>query len=148
MSHTEGCPVTMRNQRASGKGSLAPKSGARTRLPVITKGRGNPVLAQQRISMSAGAPHRPAKTQPVGDWLISLSCLLAIVLAVTIGAMATIAAGKNPLGPDLMLPHAVSAPSEADDYVEGLAKLGIARLPCSPATLPTTRSQTCSRHAC
>ncbi len=105
------------------------------------------MLAQQRISMSAGAPHRPAKTQPVGDWLIGLSCLLAMVLVVAIGYTATIAVGKNPLEPDRMLAHAVSAPSEADDYVEGLAKLGIVRLPCSPAALPTTRSQTCSRYA-
>jgi hypothetical protein len=127
--------------------AIAPKSGARTRLPVAAKGRGNPVVAQQRsTSTSAGARHRPADTKPVGDWFIGLGCLVAIVLAVVVGNAATIAVGKNPLEPDRMLTHAAGAPSKADDYVEGLAKLGIARLPCSPAA-PTTRSQTCFRYA-
>jgi hypothetical protein len=44
--------------------------------------------------MSAGAPRRLAETKPVGDRLIGLGCLLAIVLAVAIGIAATIAIGK------------------------------------------------------
>ena len=133
-------------QGTRGQG-IAPKSGARTRLRVAAKGRGNSVVVQQRsTSTSAGARHRSAEPKPVGDWFIGLGCLVAIVLAVVVGTAATIAVGKNPLEPDRMLAHAVSAPSRADDYVEGLAKLGIARLPCSPAA-PTTRSQTCSRYA-
>src|ERR1700682_6337725 len=133
MSHAEGGRVLVL-QRTLGKVRLAPKSGARTRLPVVAKGRGNSVVAQQRsTSTSAGARHRPADTKPVGDWFIGLGCLVAIVLAVVVGNAATIAVGKNPLEPDRMLTHAAGAPGKADDYVEGLAKLGIARLPCSPA---------------
>jgi hypothetical protein len=147
MSRAEGRRVTARNQRTLGKARLGPKFRARKRLRVIATGRGNPVLAQQgSTTMFAGAPQRRAKTKPVGDWFIGLSCLLALVLAVVIGNAATIAVGKNPLEPDRMLAHAVSAPSKTDDYVEGLAKLGIARLPCFPAA-STTRSQTCSRYA-
>jgi hypothetical protein len=115
--------MTMRNQRTLAKARLGPKSRARARFRVIAKGRGNAVLAQQRsTNLSAAAPPRRAKTKSVGDWFIGLSCLLALVLAVAIGNAATLAAGKNPLEPDGKLANAVSAPNNADDYVEGLAK--------------------------
>jgi hypothetical protein len=103
------------------------------------------VAAQQRsTTVSAGPRSRLAEPKPVGDWAIGFGSLIAIVLAVAIGNAATITAGKNPLAPDRLPAHTVSVPSKTDDYVEGLAKLGIATLACAAAT-PKARSLTCSR---
>jgi len=96
--------------------------------------------------MSPVAPHRRADSKSAGDWLMGGRCLLAIVLPSAIGLTATIAVGNNPLRPDRVVANAISAPGDADDYVEGLARLGIAKLPCLPGALPSTRSQTCSQH--
>jgi hypothetical protein len=96
--------------------------------------------------MSPVAPHRRADSKSAGDRLTGVGCLLAIGLPIAIDLTATIAVGNNPLRPDRVLANAVSAPGDADDYVEGLARLGIARLPCLPGALPSTRSQACSQH--
>jgi hypothetical protein len=87
-------------------------------------------------------PHRGTESNPVGDWLIGLGCVLALVVAVAVGNGATIAVGKNPLRPDRVLTNAITPQGDAD-YVEGLARLGIVRLPCFPcavAQLDPTRA--------
>jgi hypothetical protein len=126
---------------------FAPKSGTRNLLRIAADVRGNAMIARQRPkNMCAGAPHRPVDIKPVGDWLIALSCPLAIILAAAIGITATIAVGKNPLRPDRTPAHASGA-SKDDDYVQGLAKLGIARLPCFSDPLLASRAEACSGHA-
>jgi hypothetical protein len=44
--------------------------------------------------------------------------MLAIVVSVVIGVAATVALGKNPLGPDRVLANAADTLGSADDYVE------------------------------
>src|ERR1700758_5118136 len=64
---------------------FAPKSGTRNLLRIAADVRGNAMIARQRPkNMCAGAPHRPVDIKPVGDWLIALSCPLAIILAAAV----------------------------------------------------------------
>src|SRR5262245_30656308 len=56
--------------------------------------------------------------------VLCVLCIIAIVLSAVIGVAATVALGKNPLGPDRALANAVGGPGGADDYVEGLERLG------------------------
>jgi hypothetical protein len=89
----------------------------------------------------------PSRSKPIGNWLIGLGCLLAIVVAVAAGNGATIAVGKNPLRPDRVLTNAITLQGDADHYVEGLARLGIVRLPCFPglvAQFDLTRVSICA----
>ncbi len=91
--------------------------------------------------------HATSRSKPIGNWLIGLGCLLAIVVAVAVGNGATIAVGKNPLRPDRVLTNAITLQGDADHYVEGLARLGIVRLPCFPglvAQLDLTRVSICA----
>jgi len=89
------------------------------------------IAPQRSTTMHRCTPHRGTESKPVGDWLIGLGCPLAIVVAVAVGIGATIAVGKNPLRPDRVLTNAITLQGDADRYVEGLARLGIVRLPCS-----------------
>jgi hypothetical protein len=106
---------------------------------------GGSVLAQRRsATMLRGAPCRQAEHRVVTDWLIGITSLAAILLAVAIGITATIALGKNPAKPDSVLTNTVSTPGDADGYVEGLARLGIVKISCFPRAPRSGQSPKCS----
>jgi hypothetical protein len=80
-------------------------------------------------------PRLPSKRHRVGrrltaDWLIVAAFLLLILLAATAGLTAAIAEADSSAVPGCSPAWAADAATNADDYVEGLARLGIARLPC------------------
>ena len=75
-------------------------------------------------------PRAEIDSPTISDFYIGVLSVLAIVLSVVIGMAATVALGKNPVGPDRVLANAAGAPGSADDYVEGLARLGIVKISC------------------
>jgi len=90
---------------------------------------GGSVVAQgQSAALDRWASRRRVEDRPVADWLVGVGSLAAIALAIAMGITATIVLGKNPVEPDRILANAADA-GDADDYVGGLARLGIANIP-------------------
>src|SRR5262249_60684146 len=61
-------------------------------------------------------PRAEIESRTISDFYIGVLSVLAIVLSVVIGMAATVALGKNPVGPDRVLANAAGAPGSADDY--------------------------------
>jgi hypothetical protein len=84
------------------------------------------------------------ESRTVSDFYIGVLSVLAIVLSVAIGMAATVALGKNPLGPDHVVTNTAGAPGSVDDYVEGLARLGIVKIGCFRHAQQSAHPPTCS----
>jgi hypothetical protein len=95
-------------------------------------------------------PHAEMEHQAIGDFRIGVLSVFAIVLSAVIGIAATIALGNNPVSPDRVPAHAAGAPDSVDDYVQGLAKLGIIKVGCfrhaRQSAHPARCSQLCELH--
>jgi hypothetical protein len=104
---------------------------------------GGSVVAQRQSATPARwASRRRVEDRPVADWLVGVGSLAAIALAIAMGITATIVLGKNPVEPDQILTNAAGDAGDADDYVAGLARLGIADIPGFPRAPPSAQSQT------
>ncbi len=99
----------------------------------------------QGYSTMPCTPRAEIERRAVGDFYIGVASVLAIVLSAAIGITATIALGKNPLGPDRVLANAAGTQRSADDYVEGLAKLGITKIGCFRHAPQSPYPPTCSQ---
>src|SRR5262245_10866448 len=97
----------------------------------------------QRRSAIPCTPRAEIEGPTISDFYIGVLSVLAIVLSVVIGMAATVALGKNPVGPDRVLANATGDPGSADDYVEGLAKLGITKISCFRHAPQSARPPTC-----
>src|SRR5262245_66094209 len=84
----------------------------------------------QRRSAIPCTPRAEIESPTISDFYIGVLSVLAIVLSVVIGMAATVALGKNPMRPDRVLANVTDGPGSADDYVEGLARLGIVKVHC------------------
>src|ERR1700694_2329563 len=77
-----------------------------------------------------GPPGRRAENRPADDWPIYLAFLPAVLASAAIGITAAIALGTaSPWHQSPADAADVNATAAADDYVEGLARLGIASIP-------------------
>src|SRR5262249_43008552 len=83
------------------------------------------------------------ESRTISDFYIGVLSVLAIVLSVVIGMAATVGLGKNPVGPDRVLAN--GDPGSADDYIEGLARLGIVKLHCVRHAHQLDHAPTCSQ---
>jgi len=89
------------------------------------------MVQQVRKRRHGGSPGRRVENRLTDDWPLYVALLPAALASVAIGITAVIALGTASSWHQRMTPDAagVKAAPEADDYVEGLAKLGIARIP-------------------
>jgi hypothetical protein len=78
-----------------------------------------------------GSPGPRVEDRLTDDWPLYVALLPAALASAAIGITAVIALGTASSWHQRMTPDAagVKAAPEVDDYVEGLAKLGIARIP-------------------
>jgi hypothetical protein len=79
----------------------------------------------------AGSPDPHPENRLPDDWLVYVAFLPAILASAAIGITAAIALGTASSWNQSAASDAagLKAAAEADDYVEGLAKLGIATIP-------------------
>ena len=85
------------------------------------------------------------ESRTISDFYIGVLSVLAIVLSVVIGMAETVALGKNPTRPDRVLSNTTSDPGSADDYVEGLAQLGITKINCFRPSHQSAHPPSCSQ---
>jgi len=88
-------------------------------------------------------PRAEIESRTISDFYIGVLSVLAIVLSVVIGMAATVGLDKNPVGPDRVLAN--GDPGSADDYIEGLARLGIVKLHCVRHAHQLDHAPTCSQ---
>jgi hypothetical protein len=95
--------------------------------------RGFVMVRQAPGRTPAGSPDRQPKHRIADDWPVYVAVLPAILASAAIGITAAIALGTASSWNQSAAPDAadLKAASEADDYVKGLAKLGIATIPHS-----------------
>jgi hypothetical protein len=72
----------------------------------------------RRHSATPCTRSKEIKRPATSNFYVGVLCMLAIVVSVVIGVAATVALGKNPLGPDRVLANAADTLGSADDYVE------------------------------
>src|SRR5262249_5960924 len=99
-------------------------------------------IAQGHLAVAC-TPLAEIESRTISDFYIGVLSVLAIVLSVVIGMAATVALGKNPVVPDRVLANATGDPGSADDYVEGLAKLGITKISCFRHAPQSAHPPTC-----
>jgi len=99
----------------------------------------------QRRSAIPCTPRAEIESRTISDFYIGVLSVLAVVLSVVIGMAATVALGKNPVGSDRVLANATGDPGSADDYVEGLARLGIVKVHCVRHPQQSAHPPTCSQ---
>src|SRR5262252_9230835 len=68
----------------------------------------------QRRSAIPCTPRAEIESRTISDFYVGVLSVLAIVLSVVIGMAATVALGKNPVGPDRVLANATGDPGNAD----------------------------------
>lgn len=96
-------------------------------------------LDRARATGSAGVPAGPSgsqgKNRHAADWPIGMALLSVLVLAAATGVGAAMAPVGSRAGAHPVLAQAAAIPVDTDGYLDGLSRLGVARLP-SPSAVP------------
>lgn len=81
-------------------------------------------------AISLAGWRRWLENRPAADRLLAAAFLPMIILVAAIGITAAVAPAGSPAGSEPAVPKIVAIPGDDDGYVEALAKLGIASIPC------------------
>jgi hypothetical protein len=97
------------------------------RLPAPDVGK----LRKREARPAAGFPaDRRLESRAAADWLVGAAFLPMIILAAAIAIAAVAAPSDHPANSELAASTAAAMAGNADGYVEALARIGVATIPC------------------